>query len=191
MRETLASLFLRQCGYDGSEPVVDPMCGSGTFVIEAAEIAAGLKPGRSRHFAFEHLATFDEAAWMRDARRDTSRDPSRPLLRQRPRCRRDRDEPRQRRARRRCRHHRLPTARDQRSPAADGPPGSSSSTRPTAIASATRRGCMRCTARLAQTLKDRFAGWRVGLITNEARSRRRPACRSCRLEHPCRTAGCA
>jgi putative N6-adenine-specific DNA methylase len=65
MRETLASLFLRLCGYDGREPVVDPMCGSGTFVIEAAEIAAGLKPGRSRRFAFEQLATFDAAAWQR------------------------------------------------------------------------------------------------------------------------------
>ena len=65
MRETMAALFLRQCGYTGSEPVVDPMCGSGTFVIEAAEIAAGLKPGRSRHFAFEHLAGFDAAAWAR------------------------------------------------------------------------------------------------------------------------------
>ncbi len=65
MRETMASLFLRQCGFDGTEPVVDPMCGSGTFVIEAAEIAAALKPGRSRHFAFEHLATFDEVAWQR------------------------------------------------------------------------------------------------------------------------------
>lgn len=64
MRETLASLFLRQCGYDGTEPVVDPMCGSGTFVIEAAEIAAGLKPGRSRRFAFEQLASFDAAAWQ-------------------------------------------------------------------------------------------------------------------------------
>lgn len=63
MRETLAALLLRQCGYRGSEPVVDPMCGSGTFVIEAAEIAAGLDPGRSRHFAFESLATFDAAAW--------------------------------------------------------------------------------------------------------------------------------
>src|SRR4029453_13972519 len=60
-----ASLFLRQCGYDGTEPVVDPMCGSGTFVIEAAEIAAGLNPGRSRLFAFEQLASFDEAAWHR------------------------------------------------------------------------------------------------------------------------------
>ncbi|HVL21139.1 MAG TPA: class I SAM-dependent RNA methyltransferase, partial [Amaricoccus sp.] len=65
LRETLAALFLRQCGYAGGEPVVDPMCGSGTFVIEAAEIALGLAPGRSRRFAFEDLASFDPAAWER------------------------------------------------------------------------------------------------------------------------------
>jgi putative N6-adenine-specific DNA methylase len=78
MRETLASLFLRQCGYDGSEPVYDPMCGSGTFVIEAAEIAARLNPGRSRVFAFEKFANFDAAAWqhmrnVKSARRPTVR----------------------------------------------------------------------------------------------------------------------
>lgn len=39
------------------------MCGSGTFVLEAAEIAAGLAPGRARVFAFEKLASFDPAAW--------------------------------------------------------------------------------------------------------------------------------
>ena len=59
MRETLASLFLRQCGYTGGETVVDPMCGSGTFPIEAAEIALGLQPGRTRDFAFQQLARFD------------------------------------------------------------------------------------------------------------------------------------
>ncbi|WP_108483082.1 THUMP domain-containing class I SAM-dependent RNA methyltransferase [Oceaniglobus ichthyenteri] len=63
MRETLAALFLRQMGYDGTQAVVDPMCGSGTFVIEAAEIAAGLPPGRDRAFAFENLAGFDRRAW--------------------------------------------------------------------------------------------------------------------------------
>lgn len=69
LRETLAALFLRQCGYAGTEPVLDPMCGSGTFVLEAAEIALGLLPGRSRAFAFERLASFDPAAWtaLRDA----------------------------------------------------------------------------------------------------------------------------
>jgi putative N6-adenine-specific DNA methylase len=64
MRETMASLFLQQCGYDGTEPLLDPMCGSGTFVIEAAEIAARLNPGRSRRFAFEQLASFDPEAWQ-------------------------------------------------------------------------------------------------------------------------------
>lgn len=63
MRENLAAMFLRQCGYDGREPVLDPMCGSGTFLIEAAEIAAGLYPGRSRSFAFEQLASFDPEIW--------------------------------------------------------------------------------------------------------------------------------
>ncbi len=63
MRETMAALFLRQSGFKGDEPVVDPMCGSGTFVIEAAEIAAGLAPGRSRQFAFEQLDSFDTEQW--------------------------------------------------------------------------------------------------------------------------------
>nr|WP_306296446.1 class I SAM-dependent RNA methyltransferase [Acidomonas methanolica] len=63
MRETMAALFLRRCGFGGEEPVLDPMCGSGTLVIEAAEIAARLNPGRARAFAFERLATFDPDAW--------------------------------------------------------------------------------------------------------------------------------
>lgn len=65
MRETLASLFLRDCGYTGQETVLDPMCGSGTFVIEAAELALNLKPGRSREFAFQHLKTFDAKVWTK------------------------------------------------------------------------------------------------------------------------------
>jgi len=59
LRETMAALFLRQAGFDGRERVVDPMCGSGTFPIEAAEWSLGLNPGRSRSFAFEHLPSFD------------------------------------------------------------------------------------------------------------------------------------
>lgn len=62
MRESMAALFLRGCGFTGDEPVVDPMCGSGTFPIEAAEIAARMQPGRARGFAFEHFASFDAKA---------------------------------------------------------------------------------------------------------------------------------
>ena len=63
LRETMAALFLAQMGYDGTQPVLDPMCGSGTFVIEAAEIAAGLAPGRTRSFAFEQFASFNASEW--------------------------------------------------------------------------------------------------------------------------------
>ena len=76
MRETMAALFLRQCGFTGAEPVLDPMCGSGTFVTEAAEIAAGLHPGRSRTFAFEKLATFDADAWNRMRSEAAARTPA-------------------------------------------------------------------------------------------------------------------
>jgi len=63
MRETMAALFLRAAGFTGAGPVCDPMCGSGTFPIEAAEIAAGLAPGRARRFAFERFPGFDAGAW--------------------------------------------------------------------------------------------------------------------------------
>ncbi|MGH1378566.1 MAG: THUMP domain-containing class I SAM-dependent RNA methyltransferase [Alphaproteobacteria bacterium] len=76
MRENMAALFLLACGYKGTEPVFDPMCGSGTFVIEAAEIAARLNPGRERKFAFEKLVTFDPIEWekMRKVERQANTD---------------------------------------------------------------------------------------------------------------------
>ncbi len=62
LRETMAALTLRACGYDGSEPLLDPMCGSGTYVIEAAQMARNILPGGMRNFAFERLATYDADA---------------------------------------------------------------------------------------------------------------------------------
>lgn len=63
LRETLASLFLRAAGWDGASAVVDPMCGSGTLAMEAAERRLNLAPGRARGFAFERWAGFDAEAW--------------------------------------------------------------------------------------------------------------------------------
>lgn len=74
MRETMAAMFLKECGYDGSETVLDPMCGSGTFVIEAAEIALDLPPGRTRHFAFEDVAGFNLQEWQSLKHSDPQRD---------------------------------------------------------------------------------------------------------------------
>lgn len=56
LRETMAAGFLWRMGFDGTQAVVDPMCGSGTIPLEAAGIAAGLVPGRARTFAFERMA---------------------------------------------------------------------------------------------------------------------------------------
>ena len=53
LRETLAAAMLLAVGYDGSAPLLDPMCGAGTIAIEAALIARRLAPGSNRAFALE------------------------------------------------------------------------------------------------------------------------------------------
>lgn len=63
IRETLAAGILLAAGYDGSAPLLDPMCGAGTFPIEAALIARKLPPGLHRSFLFEHWPSFKEATW--------------------------------------------------------------------------------------------------------------------------------
>jgi putative N6-adenine-specific DNA methylase len=167
MRETFAALFLRACGFDGSEPVVDPMCGSGTFVIEAAEMAAGLNPGRTRTFAFEQLANFNATTWakMRDAQatRPTS-----------------------------IRFHgsdrdagaiRNSIANAERAGVADltqfkqhavsdltppeGPAGLVIVNPPYGTRIGDKKPLFDLYAALGHTLRNRFAGWRVGIITTE------------------------
>ena len=63
LRETLASGILRLAGYDGTEPLVDPMCGSGTFLIEGAWTSMRRAPGLLRAFAFESFPAFNATAW--------------------------------------------------------------------------------------------------------------------------------
>ena len=53
LRETLAAAMLLALRYDGSIPLMDPMCGAGTIAIEAALIARRIAPGSSREFACE------------------------------------------------------------------------------------------------------------------------------------------
>ncbi|HEX8705472.1 MAG TPA: RNA methyltransferase [Myxococcaceae bacterium] len=63
LRETLAAGLLVLAGYDGAAPLVDPMCGSGTFLIEGAWMSMRRAPGLERSFAFERFPGFDAAAW--------------------------------------------------------------------------------------------------------------------------------
>jgi putative N6-adenine-specific DNA methylase len=165
MRETMAALFLRQCGYRGAEPVLDPMCGSGTFLIEAAEMALGLDPGRSRSFAFEQLAGFDAGAWA--AMRSAAPGPL-------PRFRcfgSDRDAgaiasavANAERAGvtavtefRQCRVSEIVRP--------DGPPGLVICNPPYGVRIGDRRTLRPLYEALGQTLSSRFTGWRVGIVT--------------------------
>ncbi|MDR3221152.1 MAG: THUMP domain-containing protein [Candidatus Accumulibacter sp.] len=63
LKENLAAGILLLSGWRTDEPLVDPMCGSGTFLAEAAQMALDVAPGLGRCFAFERLRTFDAAAW--------------------------------------------------------------------------------------------------------------------------------
>lgn len=64
VREQLAAACVLASGWDGRGPVVDPMCGSGTLLVEAAWLALGRAPGSLRqHWAFERFPGFDAAAF--------------------------------------------------------------------------------------------------------------------------------
>ena len=63
LRENLAAGILRLAGWEPGVPLLDPMCGSGTFLLEAAQMALKIAPGLGRHFAFEKLKNFDAASW--------------------------------------------------------------------------------------------------------------------------------
>lgn len=63
LKENLAAGILRLTGWTPEEALIDPMCGSGTFLIEAAQIALDVAPGLGRSFGFEKLRNFDRAAW--------------------------------------------------------------------------------------------------------------------------------
>lgn len=58
LKETLAAAMLMAADYTGDEPLADPMCGSGTLVIEGAWMAMRRAPGLKRHFALEDWPEF-------------------------------------------------------------------------------------------------------------------------------------
>jgi 23S rRNA (guanine2445-N2)-methyltransferase len=63
LKENLAAGIVRLTGWQPGEALLDPMCGSGTIVIEAAMIALAIPPGHARGFGFERLADFDRRCW--------------------------------------------------------------------------------------------------------------------------------
>lgn len=73
LREDLAHAMVLASRWSPEQPLLDPFCGSGTIVIEAAGIAGALPPGRLRPPPLHHLALFDHGAW--EAERATVRPP--------------------------------------------------------------------------------------------------------------------
>ena len=63
LRETIAAAALLLAGYKGVRPVIDPMCGTGTFSLEAALMAKNIPPGWFREFAFMGWPSFRRAQW--------------------------------------------------------------------------------------------------------------------------------
>jgi putative N6-adenine-specific DNA methylase len=66
LKENLAAGLIALTGWDGSVPLADPLCGSGTLLIEAARLALGRAPGLERAFALERWPDFDPLLWQQE-----------------------------------------------------------------------------------------------------------------------------
>jgi putative N6-adenine-specific DNA methylase len=63
LRENLAAGLVLLSGWKPEQPLLDPMCGGGTILAEAAAMARGRAPGANRKFGFEKLKSFDSQLW--------------------------------------------------------------------------------------------------------------------------------
>jgi putative N6-adenine-specific DNA methylase len=65
LNENLAAGLLKLAGWTPDIPLLDPMMGGGTILLEAALMALNIAPGLKRHFTFENLISFDKVEWAR------------------------------------------------------------------------------------------------------------------------------
>ncbi|MEL7301516.1 MAG: class I SAM-dependent RNA methyltransferase [Pseudomonadota bacterium] len=164
LRETMAALILRRAGHAPGEPVVDPFCGSGTLPLEAADLASGRAPGRDRGFAFERLPSFNAAAYRLLPRVGEAVEP---------RCfGYDRDAGAVRNARANAKRAGLSCTFAEQpvgalSPPTDAP-GLVICNPPYGIRIGEVQALHGLYATLGARLRD-FAGWRVAILTSEAR----------------------
>lgn len=76
LRETLAASILKASRVERYDLILDPMCGTGTFLIEVALMKRRVAPGLNRNFAFEHFPSFQKGKWERF--KSEARDAARP-----------------------------------------------------------------------------------------------------------------
>lgn len=166
LRETIAAAFLRQCGFDGTQTVFDPMCGSGTLVLEAAEIAAGLQPGRTRRFAFERFRGCDAEAVAALRNQTRRRSPAVHLRGS------DRDAGAVRMATENAERAGVSDfvsfeMRRADDSAPDVATGLVMVNPPYGARIGNKKALYPVYARLGDVLRERFRGWRVGIVTSE------------------------
>lgn len=73
LKKNLAAGILRMAGWRPGIALLDPMCGAGTFLSEAAEMSLAMAPGRAREFGFQKLARYNPRTWeqlLERAKRD-------------------------------------------------------------------------------------------------------------------------
>ncbi|WP_048438386.1 class I SAM-dependent RNA methyltransferase [Caenimonas sp. SL110] len=82
LKETLAAAMIAASGWDGTVPLYDPCCGSGTIVIEAAQVACNIPPGQFRRFGFERLVPYQEHVWKAiwETGKAQKREPTAPIF---------------------------------------------------------------------------------------------------------------
>ncbi|MET0311598.1 MAG: THUMP domain-containing protein [Burkholderiaceae bacterium] len=82
LKETLAAAMIAASGWDGTTPLYDPCCGSGTIAIEAAQVACNIAPGSLRRFAFEKYLPFQAHVWsaLRAQAQEAERPASAPVF---------------------------------------------------------------------------------------------------------------
>lgn len=79
LRETLAAAMLLASGWQSDDPLLDPMCGSGTIPIEAALLGRRIAPGLARDFQFMNWKSFDRQLWEETVARAKAAILDRPL----------------------------------------------------------------------------------------------------------------
>lgn len=168
MRENMAALILNSCGYQPGMSLYDPMCGSGTFVLEAAEMSSGLQPGRARGFAFEGLRHFDAAAFAAMRKTERAQTPAPVFFGS------DRDggaikssiaNADRARVADLC-HFTCASVSDIARP--DVPPGLVVINPPYGMRIGERRPLFALYGTMGRVLRERFQGWRVGIVCPDA-----------------------
>jgi putative N6-adenine-specific DNA methylase len=76
LKENVAAGILRLSGWQPGSSLLDPMCGSGTFLLEAAQMALNIAPGAGRNFGFQRLKNFQLDQWKDQL--DTAMDAEKP-----------------------------------------------------------------------------------------------------------------